>query len=340
MNLDAWNLDAAAFPARGSDEEKLTFAARCAILAPSSHNSQPWRFFIHGNRLDLKADRTRALPVVDPDHRELVISCGAALFHLRLALRYCGYEALVERSPACFAGDVLATVRIGRPRERSSDDEWLFAAIPRRHTNRTHFSERAVDGPLRMALLETARAEGAWLYATNELTKEVVAALVAEGDRLQSADPRFRDELAKWLHPNRGDDVDGMPGSTRSLSDVGARLAPLLVRTFEWSGTRAAHDHELAVGSPLLAVLGTPGDGERDWLRAGEALAHVLLRATSAGLAASFLNQPVEVPRLRRRLHETLGQTGWPQLVLRLGYGATVPPTPRRPLQDVVQVTR
>ena len=340
MNLDAWQLDATAFPTNGSDEDKLAFAVRYAILAPSSHNSQPWRFFIHGNRLDLKTDRSRALSVVDPDDRELIISCGAALFQLCVALRYFGYETQIERSPKCFDPDVLATVRLGKPLTRADADERLFAAIPRRHTNRAPFTPQAVSEPLRLALLEAARQEGAWLYATSGMSKEALATLTGEGDRIQSADPRFRAELATWLRPNDSDDLDGMAGSTRGLSDVGAYVAPLLVRTFEWAGARAAKDHELAVGSPLLAVLGTPGDGERDWLAAGEALAHVLLLATDAGLAASFLNQAVEVPALRVRLRELLGQSGHPQLVLRVGYGQPVLPTARRPIEHVVRVTQ
>jgi len=318
----------------------LVEAAGHATLAPSSHNSQPWRFVIHGDRLDLVADRSRALPVVDPDDRELAISCGAALFQLRLALRHAGYASSVELTPSCVGNDVLATVRLGEPRAATPEDERLFAVISRRHTNRAPFDSRDVPEAVRFGLIEAARQEGAWLYIASGMAKEGLAALISEGDRLQMDDPRFRRELTAWMHPNRSERGDGMPGSSQGLSDLASRLAPLVVRTFDLGGRRAARDHQLAVGSPLLAVLGTQGDEERDWIRAGEALSRVLLHVTALGMAASFLNQPVEVAALRGRLGELVGMAGHPQLVLRIGYPlAEVEPTPRRPIREVVRET-
>jgi len=326
------------FPAAGEPAAQLAFAARYAVLAPSSHNSQPWRFVIHGDRLDLKADRARALPVVDPDDRELGISCGAALFHLRAALQHFGYAAAVELSPASVDPDLVATVHRGERRAPTADDERLFAAIDLRHTNRAPFAARDVPEALRFALIDAAHREGAWLYVTTGLAKEALATLISEADRRQMDDPRFRRELASWLHPNRSELGDGMPGYTQGLSDLASRFAPLIVRTFDRGGNQAAKDHQLAVGSPLLVVLGTDGDEERDWLRAGQALSRVLLDATASGLAASFLNQPVELADLRARLAEILGKSGHPQLVLRLGYPlAQAQATPRRALAEVVR---
>ncbi len=338
MSFEAWSVHPSEFPKNGPASDQLAFAARIAMLAPSSHNSQPWQFVIHGNRLDLKADRTRALPVVDPDDRELTISCGAALFYVRLALRFCGHEPLVDRNPDCVDNDVLATVRLGGGHTPTSEDELLFAAIKMRHTNRRPFSTREVTPELVFALIEDARQEGGWLYPSSGTVKEALAELTAAGDHLQVADPRFRRELAAWLHPNRSELGDGMPGYAHGLSDTVSYLAPLIVRRFEWANARAASDHELAVGSPLLAVLGSDGDRLVDWVKAGEALAHVLLHAASVGLSASFLNQAIEVPELRARLQSLLGKSGHPQLILRMGYGEPAAATPRRRTSDLVRI--
>jgi len=325
--------------AQATPAERLGFATRFATLAPSSHNSQPWRFVVNGNRLDLKADRGRALRVVDPDDRELTISCGAALFHVRVALRYFGQLPSIELSPSSLDPDLLAVVRIEQQHQRTVEDAELFDAIARRHTNRSPFGVRRPPEAVIHSLVAAAREHGAWLDVVSGVTKETVAALIADGDRRQLADPAFRRELAAWLRPNDGA-VDGMPGQVLGLSDLAARAVPLILRRFDMGGGRAARDHELAVGSPLLAVLGSDGDREVDWVNTGQALAHVLLRATADGLSASFLNQPVELPGLRARLQDAIGKSGHPQLVLRMGYGAEVGATPRRPLSDVLRISQ
>jgi hypothetical protein len=187
------------------------------------------------------------------------------------------------------------------------------------------------------ALEAAAQASGTWLHVfrTPE-ARSAIASLVAEGDRLQMADKRFRRELAAWLRPNWSDRRDGMPGFAIGYGDVMAAAGPLIVRTFDVGRGRAAHDEELAEGSPLLALLGTSSDAPLHWLEAGEALSHVLLRAQVDGVSASFLNQPIEVPELRPRLQLVAGRPGYPQMLLRLGYGSELPGTPRRPVSEVL----
>jgi hypothetical protein len=325
------------FPITGTTADKLRAAVRYAVHAPSSHNSQPWRFVLAGDALELMADRTRALPVVDPDDRELVISCGGALFHLCLALRHFGSAPQVERLPNPKDPDLLARIRVSGAWERTAEDEALFHAIPRRHTNRQPFDDRHLPGSLPAALEAAAQANGAWLHVfrTPE-ARSAIASLVAEADRIQMADKRFRRELAAWLRPNRSERRDGMPGFALGLGDIMAAAGPLIVRTFDVGRGRAAHDEELAQGSPLLALVGTPSDTPYHWLEAGEALSHVVLRAQVDGVSASYLNQPIEVVELRPRLQVVAGRPGYPQALLRLGYGSEIPGTPRRPVSEVL----
>lgn len=82
-----WSIDPGYYPERGGDAAKLRFLPHYAILAPSGHNTQPWRFRIEDDWVDLIADRERRLPVVDPHDRELMNSCGATLTLLRTAMR-------------------------------------------------------------------------------------------------------------------------------------------------------------------------------------------------------------------------------------------------------------
>lgn len=321
----------------GSDLDAilLRLALRSAVHAPSSHNSQPWRFHVRGATAELWGDPNRRLPVVDPDDRELTISCGAALGFLRVALHRAGYEADVE---VVLEGELLARVKL---RARIVPDERTVAwaeAIDRRHTNRGPYAAEPVALETLVELREAAEVHGAWLSIVHEPTRrERLANLIAEGDRTQWHNPAFRRELAAWMRSNRAGEVDGIPGQAIGLSNVAAYSAPLLVRTFDRGDGQAARDLELAAAAPVLAVLGTPKDDRRAWLDAGEALAKVLLCATSHGLAASFLNQPIEVSSLREHLRALIGIDGAPQLVLRIGRPLKeAASTPRRPVEDVV----
>jgi nitroreductase len=332
-----WTISADLFPADASSEEKLGFILNYAILAPSSHNTQPWRFRVHGNVLELHADLSRALPVVDPQHRELIMSCGAALFHVRVACQYFGHAFQLETFPDPNTPTFLARLVLGLHCETDADKVALFHAIPQRRTNRRAFRPDPVPPTLLAELQADAQREGAWLQAVlSDEARAAVAELIATADRVQWADRHFRHELAAWLRPNNHPGRDGIPGYAEGLTDFKSQVGPLVVRTFDLGKGQAAKDHDIALYSPALVVLGTDADTPADWLRAGQALATVLLRARSEDVWASFLNQPIEVPDLRPQLTEVIGRSGFPQLLLRLGYAVEVPPTPRRPLGQVL----
>jgi nitroreductase len=335
--LAAWNVSPDDFPADGTSEEKLWFAVRYAILAPSTHNTQPWLFQIHGNVLELYADLTRALPVVDPDHRELIISCGAALFHLRLAIRYFGYSSRVETFPEPADSNLLARLHLGFKDDTEAADILLFNAIPKRRTNRLEFRNEAVPTALLSVLCGFAAQEGAWLkIVEGEEARYAVADLVAEADRIQWAGKPFRRELAAWLHPNRADASDGIPGYAQGPNGLPAYAGPMVIKTFDLGKRRSSADWDVALYSPVLAVLGTDANTPQDWLQTGQALANLLLRARVEDVWASYLNQPIELPELRPRLAELIKPGSCPQILLRLGFGDEVKPTPRRPVQEVI----
>jgi nitroreductase len=335
--VDSWNISEEGFPVQGEPEAKLRFLLNYAVLAPSGHNTQPWLFRLSSHEVELYADRIRGLPVVDPEDRALIISCGAALFYLRTALRHFGYAGEVETFPNPEDPDLLACVRLGREHEATEEEQRLFQAIPERHSNRQAFEDRQVPGRLLSALQAAAWKEGAWLYLAKEAeTKHKIADLISEGDRIQHTDKRFRRELAAWMHSNRSRTRDGVPGYAFGFGDIMSAAGPLVVRTFDMGGGQAAKDRQLAEGSPVLAILGTEDDTPADWLAAGQAMAKVVLQAQAEGVSASFLNQPVEVSELRPQLRDAIGRQGFPQLLLRFGYGPEVRPTPRRTVEEVL----
>jgi hypothetical protein len=326
-----WSLWVEDFPVTGTSADKMRFFLNYAVLAPSSHNSQPWLFDITSKSLDLYADRTQCLPVADPEDRELKISCGAALFFLRIAIRHFGYEDIVEILPDRSRPDLLARVRLGDQKAATRDEQVLFDAIPKRHTNRKPFQERALPVALPNALAKAAEAENARItFIDSDAERKAVGELIGEADRTQWADKRFRHELAAWVRTTTATSYDGVQSNLLDMGDLNAYAIPHVIRNFDLGSGQAAKDLVSVTDTPALLVLATGGDTPADWVATGQALARVLLRAAVEGVSASYLNQPIQVPPLRDTLAVLTGSARYPQLMLRMGYGDSLPPTPRR----------
>jgi len=334
----AWDIEESHLSPLACAEARLRYALNYAVLAPSSHNSQPWRFIVDGDMVLLCADRMRALPVLDPFDRELVISCGAALFNLRVALSHFGLGYAITVLPSGAEPDVLAQVRVWMNGDYDASVASLFNAIPCRVTTREVFRAEAIAPEVQLRLLRAAEAEGVQAECIDDLhRREQIAQLIAEADRIQFHDPSFRRELASWIHPRRA--ADGMPAygaGLNTLLNVAVPLVASAIRTFDLGGGIAAAHESLVQASPILFCIGTGIDDPQSWLAAGQALERVLLTGVETGLTASYLNQPVETRQLRDSLRQITGMTAQPQLLLRMGRGPHASHSPRRPIQDVV----
>ncbi len=318
-----------------SASERLRFLLQYATLAPSSHNTQPWLWQIEGDEIELCADRTRAMPALDPQGRELIMSCGAALHHLRLAIRAMGYGAIVQTFPDADKPDLLARVRLGSPRPATEKDELLFRFIAQRHTHRGEFEPRELPSTLLLELQNEAESEGAELYfAGDEDQKREVISLIEQGDLVQQSNAAVRGDIADWIAPP-GERDDGIPTRALGLGDLLGYLAPLNQRLWDRGDSIADKDRDLATNAPVLAVLSVAADNPQAWLGAGQALSAVLLHARAENVWASFFNQPIQFDDTWQELRHLVGNQFFPQLVFRLGYAAPVPATPRRPVDEV-----
>ena len=305
----------------------LRWCVETAVHAPSKHNAQPWWFEIRHDVVELHADGSRAMPVSDPTGRELVVGCGAALYTLRLALRCAGYDPVTVEWPRGHGQSVLASVTAGRRTAPSIAELAMLAAVAERHTDRGPLDAAAMGTDVPFLLQRAAEEQGVTLQLlTSPGLRRTLADAVAVADRVESADRGFQDELRRWL--------PGIPLAARGPGAAGSYRAAFVQRDFDLTGEVPRDGDD--VDDPMVAVLWTDGDHERDWLRAGQALQAVLLQATVAGIAASFLNQPLEMPATRAALRQDLALPGFPQLVLRLGVGHGGVPTPRRSADEVV----
>jgi hypothetical protein len=308
-----------------------------ACRAPSVHNTQPWRWRVSADRVDLFADFRRQLVYADPARRDLVISCGAALHHLQVAAAAFGWAARVDRLPDPQDPRHLARVVL-KPSLLSDDKDGLLGTIAARRTDRRRFTSWPVPVERLTSLSATGAVWGAQvLPVAGESARAQLYALTRRADVVQKSNHAYVEELAAWA---TGSQVDGI-----RLTQIPARdeLSPAdaMNRRFP---NGALPDPQLDPGDSQdgLLLICTSSDDQMSRLRAGEALSAVWLHATRENMGLVPLSQAIEVDETRRRLQsEVLGDLAFPQLLLRVGWlplsREGLPGTPRRPLQQVVE---
>ena len=316
----------------GLDAAERDMLVRAAVLAPSMHNTQPWRFRFRGYTVEVHTDPRYELPVEDPERRMLLIGSGAAVFNFRVAAARLGYDAAVALHDATDR-TLVAEVQLGSlshgGRAALAD---LYPYLARRRTSRAPFTAEPVPLAVRMTLVAAAADENAMLeWVVEPDRRDWLLRLTAEANLAEGTDPERTAERRQWVGGTR--DREGVPSA--SLGPRPRRpSAPVRDLAADQSDHQRATDSFEAEAA--LGVLATRYDTPRSWLVAGQALERVLLVATRHGVSASLLNQAVEHAELRWLIRDPL--TGWsePQAVLRFGYGPAAPPTPRRPIEEFV----
>ena len=313
----------------------LESAARRALHAPSVFNTQPWIWRITGNSMELRADPARQLANTDPDRHLLLLSCGAALQHARAALAAAGWQARVDRLPDPARPDLLARIEIAGRIPVDPSAAAMASAIDRRRTDRRAFGMSPVPGTVLDGLRRAVEAEGAFLHVVrpDQIAMLAISEELAEAAEIE--DPDYRIELEQWTS-RTAEDADGVPPAT--AVKPGLRRVP--TRDFVPDGNAgleagAGRDE----GAAYVVVFGT-GTTAKGLLRGGEAFSALLLLATAEGLATAPLSDAVEVTWPRHLLRGLLAGVGEPFVVVRLGHsgGPELPPVPRRPADQVIQI--
>jgi nitroreductase len=327
------------FPIPAEEVDGLLLAAG---RAPSIHNTQPWRFRVTGESVDLFADASRRLEWVDPDGREMLISCGAALFGLRVAVRCLGYQPVTRLLPDPGQPELLARIQLGERATVGTGQRSLLAALHRRHTHRGPFTGEPLPVGLPVLMQRDAEAEGAALVVVRGRYRfDRLARLVAAADRRQGEHPAMARQLRAWTRPANSLARDGVPARAYPAHRLNQR-GRLAQRDFDlgrgW-GTLPTVPDVATTGRPTTAVLTTAADRPVDWLRAGQALHRLLLHAASNWVFATIHTQPLEIAPIRAALRTQLHLSGVTQMLLQLGRAGVAPLTPRRPVREMVDLT-
>jgi nitroreductase len=315
--------------------EEMRIVAEFASLAPSVHNTQPWRFVARTDALDVLGDFDRALSYLDPDGRQLHLSCGAATELARLAIRSLGYQCTVEIAPEPSEPTLVARiVTVGRA-EATGSELRLIDAAARRYTDRGPYTDEPVTRG-ELAMLRTAvDGDGCWLKVLDRAEDRVAAImLLSDAEAAEAIDTAYRSELAQWRRD--GHAADGLPEVAYVAWADPTRVTDVPLRDFTGMND---HPRPGDAAPPLverdtIVLLGTDVDSVHSWVGAGIALARLLLTLTVANLVGQPLGPVFDVPATRARLRHEVGLVGYPQLMLRIGHGVGKPATGRRPSTD------
>jgi nitroreductase len=323
------------------DSGEIARYVAAAVWAPSVHNTQPWRFAAVGQQISLRADAGRQLIMADPEGRAMMISCVAALFTARLALRSLCYipQACVVRD----AGQPLLVARVswGRRAECTEFEQALFGHVRPRRTHRGGFDLVLLPPGLLATLRESAARHGAMLrIVADDGRRAALAAAVAEAERAERFDTERVGEPARWA-PAPGSAATDMPST--SYPALPEHTDP------NFPGRDFAHGRGWGMAplstamrprsAGVVALLTTVRDRPADWVNAGQALQRILLTASISGVAAALHTQPLELGWLREFIRARFSDGACPQLVLRLGAVVQAAAGVRRPPGDVLSAS-
>ncbi|MDN3358932.1 hypothetical protein [Actinomadura sp. DC4] len=306
-----------------------------AVWAPSVHNTQPWWFGTRGSTVTVHAELERRLSVADPDGREMLISCGAALYTLRLAARHLGRHPHVRFLSDPGRPGLIADVAVGEPGQATVEEERMYAQIRRRRTHRGGFRLEGLPAGLLQTLRTHAYDEGVMLrIVADPRARIALAALTEVAEQTHRQNPAYAAEMAHWAPRPGSARLDGVhddayPQTHEHTDPYFAERD--FARGQGWG--LLGDDQQDATG--VVVLITTDTDERPDWLRAGQALQRVLLRATEDGVCAAFHTQALEIPQLRDFIRAGYCDGAYPQMILRLGFADSEIASVRRPSADV-----
>jgi hypothetical protein len=313
--------------------QQMVEMVRYATLAANGHNTQPWKFAIRQETIEIHPDYSRHLPMVDPDNRELWISLGCALENLLLAARAAGYAPEIAYPSA----DEIIRVQLTADRPQGSP---LFDAIPLRQTTRSVYDGRPVPAADLDKVQSLPLEMGVSLrLLTTPAEKETALAYVNEGNLRQYADRAFVDELVSWLRFNKKEamaTLDGLHSRCSGNPAVPRWLGRMFVRGMK-PQQQADADAEKFRSAAGAVVIASDSDDKAAWVRAGQLYERLALQMTALHVKSALLNQPIEVAALRGQFQSALNlESQLPQLLMRFGYANSLPRSLRRPVAQLL----
>ncbi len=310
---------------------------RYAVLAPSGHNTQPWKFSIKEDVIRIFPDYSRRLPAVDPDDRELFISLGCALENLVVSARYAGFDPEIDYFPTSDEESIVVRMKPSSVKP----DETLFKAIPVRQCTRNEYNGQPLpsEDMKKIEGLQKEAGVGTMIF-TDPKEIEKLIEIVKEGDNIQMNDKAFVKELKSWIRFSDREALktrDGLSSRAGGNPIAPQWLGNILMDFFAGGKSQGDKDRKMAMSSSGMILFVSEKSDKRAWVAVGRTWERYALTSTALAVKSAFLNQPAEIGSLAGRLqgYLSLGSSR-PQLLARFGYSDFMPYSLRRPVEAVL----
>lgn len=314
-SLAVWNVKASDFPKNGKMESKLKFLIRYGILAPSGHNSQPWKFKLSDDSIEVWPDFDQKRSAVDPENRELYISLGCAAKNIEIAANYFGmiYDKSYRIEEEKGLGAIMFKFQDGI---KNSSDQELFEAILKRQTNRGEYGTKQLDKEIRMLSCEEVNTR----MIRNKDQKKELSELIYTSNKVWFKTKELVEELDYWLQDDIQSGSDGVSTGVLNIYKLAANVKYFLAKDSEAAIKKAEREKRLAIEAPGLVIIETKMDGIKHWIKAGEIYEELALNLVKNRLVHAFFNTVIELNTQKIKLAKILETRGRPQMFIRIGY--------------------
>lgn len=322
-----WQISQADFPQNGTISEQLRFLIQYALLAPSSHNTQPWKFRISQDQIEVFADESRWLKIADADKREMYLSVGCALENLLIAAVNFGFSVQTDYFPINGNEELVVRITLDQIYKLKSKND-LIEFIPYRSTFHETFSDKEIPQEILNNIENCCVEEGINISLTNdENIREKVDDLIARSDAEQFSNPEFREELAYWIG-------QGVFGHSWLMSQIGN----LAVAYLNLGSSTAKSDVKVLRSASHLGLLSSVKNDRISQVKTGQIFERIYLTARKYNLGVRPMSQIVEVPECREKLKKLIPTSDdFPQQPFLLGFAEfSESHTPRRSIEEVL----
>jgi nitroreductase len=338
-NYQPWSVKISDFYQQSTEIDKIKFLVNFGVLAPSSHNSQPWRFEIAENEIKVFLETSRRLPNSDKNDRQSYISLGCAITNILIAADYYGFDCNVEYY---LENDefLVAIIKITKkPQTLSAPADHLIFSVPNRLTNRNPYKDK---------LLSNAFFEEIQKYTDNDLEihiikdkdkKDKLADIALAASIYAMEDKNFRYELSQYVKSNITSSPIGMPCFGMGIPTLVSFIVPTMIKYFNMNKLSRKKDEALLKKhTPVFVIIATRQDDKLHWIKTGQVYEKIALLATREGLSTAMWAAPIQINEFYKEFQKILNTNFRPQAFFRLGFPTKqTPHSPRLDTQEVLK---